>query len=47
MGRVVDADRGRTGGEGEGERDAAREVVDGDEEEEWSGRGKKNFKGFQ
>jgi hypothetical protein len=47
MGRVVDADFGRTGDEGEGERDATREVVDGDEDDESSGRGKKNLRGFQ
>jgi len=37
MGRVVDADLGRMGDEGEGERDVTRGVVD----EESSGRGKK------
>lgn len=47
MGRVVDADLGRTTGEREGERDATREVVDGDDDDEWLGRGKKNLRGFQ
>ena len=45
MGRVVDPDLDRTD-EGEGERDTACEVVDRDDDES-SGRGKKNFKGFQ
>jgi len=47
MGRVVDPDLDRTAEEGEGERDTAREAVDRDEDDESSGRGKKNFKGFQ